>query len=69
MHLKWPSYLILLENLCNFEPETGRESPDSDPRLHSLMRVHQVFGRFGSPMANSLANNFWIRPKLFAGFG
>jgi len=33
MHLKWPSYLILLENLHTFEPETGRESPDSDLRL------------------------------------
>lgn len=41
MHLKWPSYLILLENLYIFEPETGRESPDSDPRLQVLLRVQQ----------------------------
>src|SRR6267142_3743041 len=33
MHLKWPSYLLLLEKQCIFNPKTGHESPDSDPRL------------------------------------
>lgn len=41
MHLKWPSYLILLENLCNFEHETGRESPDSDLRLQLQVALLQ----------------------------
>ena len=35
MHLKWPSYLLLLEKQCIFSPKTGHESPDSDPRLQS----------------------------------
>src|SRR5579862_6285261 len=39
MHLKWPSYLILLEKQCIFSPKTGHESPDSDPRLQSTVRL------------------------------
>src|SRR6266404_309541 len=42
MHLKWPSYLLLLEKQCIFSPKTGHESPDSDPRLHLI-----TFGRMG----------------------
>jgi hypothetical protein len=48
-----------------FRAETTLKATDSDPRLHTLMRVHQWFRRLGCPMANSLANNFWIPPKLF----
>ncbi len=33
LHLKWQSYLILLENMLVFNLKTGHESPDSDPRL------------------------------------
>ena len=38
---------------------------DSDPRLQFHLQVQQRFRRFGKPMANSLANEFWIAPKLF----
>jgi len=41
MHLKWPSYLILLEKQCIFSPKTGHESPDSDPRL----QIQTSFGQ------------------------
>src|SRR5260221_14332444 len=41
MHLKWPSYLLLLEKQCIFSPKTGHESPDSDPRLEVLLRKQQ----------------------------
>jgi hypothetical protein len=36
MHLKWQSYLLLFENMIDFSPNTGHESPDSDPRLQVI---------------------------------
>jgi hypothetical protein len=33
LHLKWQSYLLLFENMIDFTPKTGHESPDSNPRL------------------------------------
>jgi hypothetical protein len=58
MHLKWPSYLILLENLHTFEPETGRESPDSDPRLQFQVatgqRVAEARGGSASESASEI---------------
>src|SRR2546430_5337923 len=33
LHLKWQSYLILLEKQCIFSPKNGHEPPDSDLRL------------------------------------
>src|ERR1051325_11043883 len=51
--------------MWHFGAEKTANSFDSDPRLHAMMRVHQGFRRFGQPMANGLANNFGIRPKLF----
>ena len=37
------SYLNLLQTSRNFSPRIGHELPDSDPRLHSELRVQQGF--------------------------
>jgi hypothetical protein len=58
MHLKWQSYLLLFENMIDFSLKTGHESPDSDPRLHSLMRVHQVFRSAGCPHGHQNGHQF-----------
>src|SRR5260370_16243145 len=47
MHLKWPSYLLLLEKQCIFSPKTGHESPDSDPRLQTETLLRQGFPPVG----------------------
>ena len=64
MHLKSPSYLILLENWRNFEPETGRESPDSDPRLHSETAGTVRFGNLPHASASRSASKLLSGPIL-----